>query len=987
VGDQAQVGQVVNIGRADTVIVHGSSDVKPLSGLSLPVVDRTSLATPGSLLRADAEIVVFHGREDDLNDLAAWRDGPEVFAVHLVTGEGGQGKTRLAAEFLRRSHGQAGWAGVWVRSSGSPYGGVHVVDQELLRRLLRSIEPVLVVTDYAEAIPQFVFELITTLKQRDSEAKARLLLLARTTGPWWENLRDSVQPGRAIVTHAELTPLAMSITERKEAFTHAVKALADGLLTLSQRSGSALPLGIDWIELSESITTPDLRDGRYANALTLEMTALNMLLAAAGGESSTGLDPDEELLWHERTYLDRVATKRRLNKPGVLSGHSDPDCGIQASRRIRDRALGALILLGPCDRRAVRSLAAMACGVTSDDDKAEHVAEWLMAVYPSRPVGNMAVSQPQPDRLAELMLCQVLSQDADLIERIVPLVTGLDSTHRILDMARHMLAVLVRAAGTSAGKDVEPRVVELITSHATPFATATPWVAATVGKDVELLLQAMCTLADHDRKQLNSQATYAGLQLARESALQAPFIAAGIGFLATLYQRLLAASPNVYYYRAGLASSLCSHAVFLAAIRRFDEAVNVSKQAVDIYQELVVSHRKAHLADLVTASANHAVRLAEIGQYNEAVRVSQQAIEVCKKLTRRKLISRKRYRNHLALALNNHVTVLGISRKFHDALQFSLLTVDAYRALAGERGMGYLPQLAQAQMSHATLLYLVGKSALAGQGSGQAIDTWRKLVDFDHLADLRPNAKLSDYLPSLVDSLTTHAAVITENDRPNEALRFSQLALHLSNLLVAQCGEVFLPTRACVLQNHAIVLATTDAALAARFSRQAVEIYTSLLNANRAAYLPRLAQAQANHVTRLCQAGQYDEALLVSRRLPDACQELVDRNRDVYLPDLAQALNNYAALLADAGRFDQAVRACTQAVAAFRELADHRFHLLWEYVQCLVNLGDILIRSKKFRDAIGPLSIALTKSRDLAEFDRTAITDLLCLAEQGESRE
>lgn len=83
--------------------------VEPVRLLTSAAVDRT-FRSPASLLRADAEAVAFHGRDTELADLRAWCENtPDAFAIHVMTGPGGQGKTRLA----RRLADTLGWAG-WV---------------------------------------------------------------------------------------------------------------------------------------------------------------------------------------------------------------------------------------------------------------------------------------------------------------------------------------------------------------------------------------------------------------------------------------------------------------------------------------------------------------------------------------------------------------------------------------------------------------------------------------------------------------------------------------------------------------------------------------------------------------------------------------------------------------------------------------------------------------------------------------------------------
>jgi len=78
--------------------------------------------SPAALLRADAALLGFIGRGNELAFLEHWRDertrqGPDVKTL-LMTGRGGEGKTRLALEFLTRSK-SAGWSGGLLRSKAS----------------------------------------------------------------------------------------------------------------------------------------------------------------------------------------------------------------------------------------------------------------------------------------------------------------------------------------------------------------------------------------------------------------------------------------------------------------------------------------------------------------------------------------------------------------------------------------------------------------------------------------------------------------------------------------------------------------------------------------------------------------------------------------------------------------------------------------------------------------------------------------------------
>ena len=58
---------------------------------------------PVRLLLPEHGVVPFLGREQPLAELQGWCHGPARFALRVLTGDGGAGKTRLAAELAINS--------------------------------------------------------------------------------------------------------------------------------------------------------------------------------------------------------------------------------------------------------------------------------------------------------------------------------------------------------------------------------------------------------------------------------------------------------------------------------------------------------------------------------------------------------------------------------------------------------------------------------------------------------------------------------------------------------------------------------------------------------------------------------------------------------------------------------------------------------------------------------------------------------------------
>jgi hypothetical protein len=93
----------------DTGMAFAPEAVELVDFLQPPANAAALARTPGSLLAASVEAVEFTGRSGESAVLTAWRDSEAGFAVMLVTGEGGQGKTRLARQTAADSR-QDGWA-------------------------------------------------------------------------------------------------------------------------------------------------------------------------------------------------------------------------------------------------------------------------------------------------------------------------------------------------------------------------------------------------------------------------------------------------------------------------------------------------------------------------------------------------------------------------------------------------------------------------------------------------------------------------------------------------------------------------------------------------------------------------------------------------------------------------------------------------------------------------------------------------------------
>lgn len=244
--------------------------------LPLPAPPPDLVEAPSWALRAQYGIVPFAGRDDVLRDLRAWRDEGDALTVFLLHGPGGQGKTRVAEELLRRSDDE-GWAVAVAASGGSM--SARLSHAEGSRGLL-------LLVNYAEQWPAARLDALIDDHRR--EARVRILLLSRSAGPWWQQFTYRLRRrGLSAGGSWALGALAIDQEQRPNLFTDAARAFAGCL-------------GADVIPEPPE----DLADDRFASALTLHTAALVLVHAARAGAAapesySAYLLDREEDLWRE----------------------------------------------------------------------------------------------------------------------------------------------------------------------------------------------------------------------------------------------------------------------------------------------------------------------------------------------------------------------------------------------------------------------------------------------------------------------------------------------------------------------------------------------------------------------------------------------------------------------------------------------------------------------------------------------------------------
>ena len=859
--DDAELAGLLDVSAAGVAGVGPRLRLAVTAQMSLALAPPYRAATPrlgrepARLLLPEYGIVPFAGRDSDLDTLQAWCLAGTAPALRLITGAGGSGKTRLAAEACVRMAGQGWQAG--FADPKAPGG----------RAQLAFDRPTLLIIDDADLNVPLLADLVRAVSYWPPGAPpVRLLLLARHTVGWWDTLNQTADQlaGELADPALELYDGELTPADRAEQHGRALIAFAAHLPDPVTAAGPVR-----------------LADPAFANPLLVHMHAL---LTVCGAQVPTAGEAVRERI------LDAVLDRERGRWAGTF-----PAGVPTGGARTRQQAVTVATLLAP-PTEAAAAHALTVIGEFAPDAAAgarAAVATWLRGLYPGS--DSPWIAPLRPDLLAEQLLATcaqltglVLAGYATMPGQAEQLLTELTRAgprlpvRAALDrlLAGHLPRLLTAAIDAPAGRlpdllDLalrlapQPGLAAVLAGRMPEHSMQLAALAATLTSQQVTHYRAATIAGEPDAANLlarslnNLSNALAGLGRP-EDALAAIQEATGI------YRELAAARPEAF--RPDLALMLANLSALLAGLGRREDALAASQEAVTIRRELAAVRPEGFRPELAAMLTNLAGDLADLGQPEDALAAGEEAAGIYRELA---AAHPEEFRPDLAMSLTNLAAMLaGLGRR-EDALAAIQEAVSIYRELAAARPEEFRPDLARALNNLSTDLADLGRPEDALAAIQEAVTIRREL------AAARPDA----FRPDLAGSLTNLSARLSGLARPEDALAAGEEAADIYRALAAARPEAFRPGLALALDNlsgRLAELGRREDALAA--IQEAVSIYRELAAARPDAFRPDLARALTNLSLWLAGLGRGEDALAAGEEAVSIYRELAAARPEAFRP-------------------------------------------------------------------------------------------------------
>ena len=498
-------------------------------------------------------------------------------AVAVVTGTGGSGKTRLAAQ-LCHDLSSIGWYAGFLPST------VDVTDEEL-SALTEVTTELLVVVDYAEEARRgLVARVVRKLRARQSPT--RIVLTARGADTWWEEfLEETAQDGTPLSN-----TLSLSIRGKQQVETdpwffgrmyrRAVQQFSDSL---------------------NMVVPPDVEVPEELGDTALDVVLRAWLAVCGDNDAAEWAMPTREELYDRVLSIEFTRWRKQPKLGGISRDHlrrAAATLSLLAPKRDTDEVDDVLSRLPEWNHEHLlrNRLAELVVHSLLRDDSAESIGL-------------------RPDPVAEHLILEVFGKDQDLLDRVLPQdpaqVPGLDDPDaegsvvaRALEMgqqARNACVTLTRAS--SLDREVALRLARRALRERPFLWKEALDVALTQGGPLASALEAL----------IESGATLPLGEIDEAIPVGHPALAEAA---LAVTRRLATSAERSPEQQARWANNL---AIRLSAVGQRGGALVAAREAVELYRGLAEVSPAAYIPDLAGSLNNLANRLSEVGEQDSAL--------------------------------------------------------------------------------------------------------------------------------------------------------------------------------------------------------------------------------------------------------------------------------------------------------------------------------------------------------------------------------
>ena len=797
---------------------------------------------PSDLLQAKNEIVPFIDATGLGADMLAWcRDGARPVAGRLIHGPGGFGKTRLMIETARLLRAQNWLAGFLppLRFAGD-LQEQRQREQALEQAFAFGDEPgVLLIVDYAEGRQDEVAAIASLLARRGREATrpVKVVLLARGD-QWWKAFM--AQPNVAPVFRADGKPLGDVIAldtipvgrPRLDFWVAAVTALEPAMAALA--AAGTFP-GWDGKPPHQDRLAALQTQAAFARPLALQMEALLYLASATPGANEPGVD----------TLLDSILVLEQAHWSKVLGPLGD------GRKRDLTRAVAQVTAVQGVDGMAAVQRLLQAdgfyAGARTSPVSVDDPLRDLARLYGRT---NGGAAHLEPDLVGEHQVASIDRNGIELIDSCLAWIAGEPADQQPV-RRRALLTVLQRATRPEHGAIAAGRAValidHLILNHGgTLGADMVKVMGDTPGALFERLGVHVETLPEDTLAAINFALPANNLILEwfnfalrvaqRYAALaQNSLIAADAAKLPPETQQSLQNRAAAAFGTLGIRYS---------NLKRLDDALTASEEAVKIYRALTAREPAVFGAVLATSLNNLGIRYAALKRLDDALIASEEAVKILRALYARDPAV---FGADLAQSLSNLGIWYSNLKRLDDALTASEEAVKIYRALTARDPAVFGADLARS-------LNNLGNRYAALKRLDDALTASEEAVKIRRALTARDPAVFGADLARSLNNLGIRYA---ELKRLDDALTASEEAVKIRRALTAQRPFLFGPDLAQSLSVMSDALrALKRSADGAAATREGLQAILPSLQARPELFIDLAAMLAREHLEASQEAGQ-----------------------------------------------------------------------------------------------------------------------------------